>query len=132
MQSDYSLFVKGIQPTWEDEANAKGGRWIVTIPKSERHRSLDEWWLYSMLTCIGETLDDTGTEIAGVVVSIRKREDRVAVWTRNAANEELQMKIGRELRRLVGIPINVAVKYQAHNDAIAAGGRAGKGCAYEA
>ena len=27
----------------------------------------------------------------GVVVSIRKREDRVAVWTRNAANEELQV-----------------------------------------
>ena len=32
----------------------------------------------------------------------------------------MRMKIGRELRRLVGIPINVAVKYQAHNDAIAA------------
>ena len=42
------------------------------------------------------------------------------------------MKIGRELRRLVEIPINIPVKYQAHNDAIAAGGRAGKGCAYEA
>ena len=34
------------------------------------------------LGAIGEVLDEGGDVISGVAVNLRKREDRVAIWTR--------------------------------------------------
>jgi hypothetical protein len=31
--TDYPFFRSGIKPTWEDSSNAKGGKWIVRLPK---------------------------------------------------------------------------------------------------
>jgi translation initiation factor 4E len=31
--SDYHLFKEGISPLWEDEANEKGGKWMVRLRK---------------------------------------------------------------------------------------------------
>jgi Eukaryotic initiation factor 4E len=41
--------------------NAKGGKWVLTINKSDR-RNLDDWWLHSILAVIGETLEQEGHE----------------------------------------------------------------------
>jgi len=40
--------------------------------------------LAQVLGCIGEVLDESGDIISGVAVNIRKREDRVAIWTRTS------------------------------------------------
>lgn len=42
---DYSLFKKGISPMWEDEANIRGGRWLVPLEKKQRGNELDKFWL---------------------------------------------------------------------------------------
>lgn len=42
---DYSLFKKGIRPMWEDEANRKGGRWLISLEKKQRLVDLDRFWL---------------------------------------------------------------------------------------
>lgn len=34
--NDYSLFKKNIRPMWEDKANKRGGRWLLTINKTLR------------------------------------------------------------------------------------------------
>ena len=31
--TDYHFFRDGIKPTWEDPGNAKGGKWIIRLPK---------------------------------------------------------------------------------------------------
>ena len=43
-----------------------------------------------LMALIGEQFDDT-EEICGVVVSVRQRQDKLALWTRNASNEALQV-----------------------------------------
>lgn len=42
---DYSLFKKGIKPMWEDEANVRGGRWLINLDRKQRGNDLDNYWL---------------------------------------------------------------------------------------
>lgn len=46
--------------------------------------------LPKLLAMIGEQFDQ-GDEICGAVVNVRKREDRVSIWTKNATNEAAQV-----------------------------------------
>jgi hypothetical protein len=52
----YYLFKKGIEPKWESPANAGGGSWSANVPGKgpEAKRRLDEWWIHSVMACIGE------------------------------------------------------------------------------
>jgi hypothetical protein len=45
-----------------------------------------------LLALIGEQFD-FGDEICGVVVSVRQKQEKVAIWTKNAANEAAQVCI---------------------------------------
>src|SRR6056300_1703439 len=40
--TDYHFFREGIKPTWEDSSNAKGGKWIVRLPKGLASRYWEE------------------------------------------------------------------------------------------
>ena len=45
--SNYHIFVKGVEPMWEDRANVNGGKFVLTIPKKEsKGGRLDESWLF--------------------------------------------------------------------------------------
>lgn len=30
---------------WEDSQNKRGGRWLITLAKQQRHTELDHFWL---------------------------------------------------------------------------------------
>ena len=91
---DYSLFREGIEPAWEHPGNSKGGRWVFRIPNSGP-RSMDDLWLSLLLSLIGEQYEDSEPDaICGVVISIRKSENRLALWTKNAQNVENTKKLG--------------------------------------
>ena len=47
--TDYHFFRDGIKPTWEDSSNAKGGKWIVRLPKGLASR----YWEEVILALIG-------------------------------------------------------------------------------
>lgn len=131
---------------WEDPINAKGGKWIFTNPRSRKAR-LDECWLYvvccrhvakrasgcwsgthdggcaffQMLSLIGETLQDED-DVCGAVASVRKAQDRIAIWSATAHAEDRQKAIGRSFRQaLVDFGKNEVLKYQSHADAAASG-----------
>ena len=44
------------------------------------------------MALIGEQFDDAD-EICGVVASVRQRQDKLSLWTKNAANEAAQVFI---------------------------------------
>lgn len=44
MGANYHFFLKGVQPMWEDPANAQGGKWTLTIPKNKKD-NIDAFWL---------------------------------------------------------------------------------------
>ncbi|VFR01546.1 unnamed protein product [Cuscuta campestris] len=70
-------------------------------------------WLETLMALIGEKFDEA-EEICGVVASVRPRQDRLALWTKNAANEAVQMSIGRKWKELLNVTDKIA--YSFHDD----------------
>jgi len=101
---------------WEDATNVNGGKWVVPLPKN-RKDILDEYWLQSVLTVIGENFDE-GDEICGCVVSIRKQQDRLALWTKTADNKEACISIGKQIKAALNLPETPKISYQVHNDSL--------------
>uniref|UniRef100_A0A7S0VVQ5 mRNA cap-binding protein n=1 Tax=Hemiselmis tepida TaxID=464990 RepID=A0A7S0VVQ5_9CRYP len=120
--SNYHLFKTGIEPMWEHPANEVGGKWTYSIPKKDGKKVIDDMWLYSALALIGENLD-SGEELCGAVISLRKAGDRVAVWTRNADQEAAVMEIGGQFKAAISeclqgeVPAG-SIEYHVHNDAL--------------
>nr|CAD7402458.1 unnamed protein product [Timema cristinae] len=119
---DYSLFKKGIRPMWEDDANNRGGRWLINLEKKQRSSDLDNFWLEVLLCLVGEAFDDYGHEVCGAVVNIRSKGDKIALWTANASNSESNVAIGRKLKERLCIPSNLTIGYQHHKDTMVRAG----------
>lgn len=115
--SNYHIFKEHIEPKWEDTANAKGGKWTVSVPPKSRGSALDQMWLWTVLACIGETILSPD-DVCGLVVSVRKAGDRVQIWTRDATNEAACRDIGRSLKETLELPDNVIIGYQSHADSM--------------
>ncbi len=112
--SNYHLFKKDIEPKWEDKENERGGQWNLIIHRKDRER-LDKMWLWTILALVGETIEESD-EICGCVVSVRKNQDRIAIWTKNAAKETTQRSIGRQWKSIV--ELSTAIEYQVHSDSL--------------
>ncbi|KAG6897307.1 hypothetical protein C0992_002609 [Termitomyces sp. T32_za158] len=98
--SNYHLFKAGIKPMWEDEANANGGKWVLTMRNNPT--LLDRCWSWLTMALIGEELED-GDEICGAVVSLRSKVDRIQVWTRSKDDVEKLNAIGKKLVALLDV-----------------------------
>lgn len=137
---DYSLFKEGIKPAWEDEFNHGGGRWTYTVERRGSNMNgvsipsvIAQAWLDVMLCLIGEGFDPYGDMIGGGVCGLRalkgggsKQADnmiaKIHIWTKDASNQEAQMKIGEILQEVLHAPPGTLV-YQPHETAGAGGGR---------
>jgi len=116
LNSNYHLFKEHTEPKWEHADNVRGGKWIA-VCKSGNRDQLDKMWLWTVLACIGENFEDEN-EICGCVVSIRKGQDRLALWTRTAHNDTVQRRIGAQLKKVLELPDNVSIGYQVHSDSM--------------
>ena len=115
--SNYWIFKDGIEPKWEDVNNAHGGSWTANISK-DSDINVDSIWLLCILSLIGENVDD-GTEVCGAVISVRNRGDRMAVWTRSAEVQDVQVSIGNKLKGCLEAPA-LKLEYNLHNEPTAA------------
>ncbi|KAJ1737150.1 eukaryotic translation initiation factor 4E [Coemansia sp. Benny D160-2] len=111
--SNYHLFRKGIRPMWEDSANDNGGRWGYQFPRTIGEK-VNEHWLHTLLACIGETFESS-KDVCGAVFSNRKNCFRVAIWTRNAKDQEACENIGHHLKSVLGV--HNTLEYFPHNEA---------------
>jgi len=98
--SNYHLFKSGIKPMWEDEANANGGKWVLTMKNNQT--LLDQCWQWLTMALVGEELDESD-EICGAVVSLRSKVDRIQLWTRSKDDVEKVNSIGRKLVKLLDV-----------------------------
>lgn len=117
MGSDYCLFKKGIRPMWEDEANVRGGRWVITLNKSNKS-DLDNFWLDTLLVLIGESCEHSN-ELCGAVVNIRGKNNKISIWTANGSNEAAALEIGGKLRDGLRMESAYVLQYQLHKDTMA-------------
>lgn len=118
--SNYHLFKAGIEPKWEDPANAGGGKWIVNILKrpDTAALSVDSLWLETLLACIGEQFGEYADLVCGAVVSTRKQLDRIALWIKeDRSGGDGILKIGQILKAKLQIPQSLKITYATHDDA---------------
>ncbi|KAK2642659.1 hypothetical protein Ddye_024422 [Dipteronia dyeriana] len=108
--ADFYCFKSNIEPKWEDPVCANGGKWTVI---TQRGKS-DTYWLYTLLALIGEQFEH-GDEICGAVVNVRGRQEKVSLWTKNAANEAAQVSIGEQWKKL--LDFNDTIGFVFHDDA---------------
>jgi len=114
--SNYHLFKDHIEPKWEDQLNSRGGKWTILLPKN-RKELVDQAWLYAILACIGESFD-FADEVCGIVVSIRKPQDKFAIWTKDWRNENNVLSLGRQLKGMLELPENISMGYLSHEDSL--------------
>ncbi|VBB26822.1 unnamed protein product [Acanthocheilonema viteae] len=103
---DFHMFKEGIKPVWEDEANRKGGKWILRLKKGFSSRI----WENLILAMIGEQFL-VGEEICGA-------EDIVSLWNRTADNLATTNRIRDTLRRVLNLPPNAILEYKRHDDCL--------------
>lgn len=86
--SDYHVFKDGIRPVWEDEANKRGGKWIVRLKKGVA----DRYWEDLLLAIIGDQFLEAGDEVCGAVLSVRSGEDVLSVWTKIDGGRNIKIR----------------------------------------
>jgi len=105
MGCDYSLFKTGVKPMWEDESNKKGGKWNLNTSLKSRKQELDSLFTDLVLMMIGENEEASiCDEINGVVLNVRHKGDKLALWTRTTNDKELVMSIGELMKRCLNLP----------------------------
>eukprot|EP00804_Cyclotella_cryptica_P025897 CCRYP_002741-RB/>CCRYP_002741-RB protein AED:0.04 eAED:0.04 QI:362/1/1/1/1/1/2/244/263 len=113
--TDYHCFREGIQPTWEDPSNARGGKWIVRLKKGLASR----YWEEIVLAMIGGQFSQVPSdEICGAVVSIRFSEDIVSVWNKTANSREITERVRDAIKRILHLPNSVHMEYKPHQDSL--------------
>lgn len=121
LNSNYHIFREGVEPMWEDPMNNQGGKFVLTIPKKDsKSGKCEEWWLFTVLAVIGESMDLNGDEVCGAVVSIRKNQDRIALWLKSA-DREICIKVGERWKKALELTNKTVLKFQVHKDAAASG-----------
>ncbi|KAI1918019.1 hypothetical protein LOZ39_001444 [Ophidiomyces ophidiicola] len=111
--SDYHIFKKGIRPVWEDQANKKGGKWIVRLKKGVA----DRYWEDLLLAMIGDQFAEASDEVCGAVLSVRSGEDVLSVWTKIDGGRNI--KIRETIKRLLNFPSDTNIVWKSHDDSIA-------------
>lgn len=120
---DYSIFKKGIKPMWEDRANVKGGRWIISFDAKRRHKDsvnlgLDGYWIELLMCLVGEAFgEEYGNVINGAVVSVRNRNDKISLWLSNYVDPEVVKNIGAVIKERLNLFNVCTIIFEAHEEA---------------
>ena len=112
LRADVHFFLTNVQPTWEEPANALGGRWVIEYKRGEED-ALNLAYTLTLLALIGEAFSDS-EEVMGVVLSIRKGKNKLYVWTKTGSRREEQMRIGKEWKDIA--EYRGRIGYMLHED----------------
>ena len=107
------FFKKGIKPMWEDSKNLDGGRWLHTFEKSnESIKFLEECWVNTLISLVGSDYDEENEFVNGAVVNIRHKFNKLALWTSNQKNMDMQKRIGKRFKRILNVKCTII--FEAH------------------
>ncbi|EAY18593.1 Eukaryotic initiation factor 4E family protein [Trichomonas vaginalis G3] len=99
-----NLFRNDTRPMWEDEANRKGGSFLVRLQKNQVKSS----WERLVLNLIGEQFPE---DVVGIAVSTRARADLFYFWHQHAADANIRLDIAQTITKLLELPIKFKIDY---------------------
>jgi translation initiation factor 4E len=115
---DLHVFRKGIRPVWEDEENKGGGKWMVRLPKGKSAL----YWENLILAMLGDQFLAASQYICGVVVSIRYKEEILALWIKSTGGDtainNYICDIFKKVLQMSGKYEGNVFEYKAHQDSL--------------
>jgi hypothetical protein len=114
----YSLFVEGVQPTWEDETNRAGGEVYCRCHMSGA--AMDAMWLDTVLGCVGGTMEPERVVGVRVVDNTVKgsgaTQSKIEVWYRALADPAEKGDILRNVRAALTAGPDIKFVHQDHEE----------------
>lgn len=92
-------------------SNARGGKWIIRLPKGLASRYWEEIIL-AFLGCQFAGVPDG--ELCGAVLSVRYAEDILGVWNRSGTDRDLIDKIRDAIKKVLQLPPHANMEYKPH------------------
>jgi len=109
---DYLLFRDSIAPMWEDNHNAKGGKWQIRIKKGYGSRC----WELIILNWIGNFFETN--DVTGIIVSTTSDDEVIiSIWNENSSSQFCKIKIRNKLCEILNINTNKCgqiLEYRTH------------------
>jgi len=112
----YSMFRAGVAPDYEDVANMKGGRWMVSCPRVEREDMLDTRWQEVLFMVVGEHMTEFSGLINGAEACVRKQGDRLEVWVKDVSMMRGVVEVGRRIKSKLGLDTSKRIKFSLHKE----------------
>lgn len=98
--SRFYIFRNGVQPLWEDKANA-GGK-LVSIEHQIAHArkaNISERWIDVVLSILGESISQSSL-VNGVEFTVRKGTYNIAIWLAPCQQRDAEL-VQKDLARIV-------------------------------
>ena len=115
-------FKRGVTPSWEHPANHNGGKWIVVVPKLMSVGVFNE--------VLAAIISGKLQAVNGVLLSKKRREDLVNVWTAAAPEAQLELVKSAIVERLAkNLGIEADISFKRHGSKKAQ--KTAKGLGYE-
>jgi len=98
---NFHLFKSGIEPKWEDIHNFNGGKWMLIVSK-QNYSIVNDLWEKTLVALVSGMFGNLNTEnINGIVLSVKKNIIKIAIWTKNSLNKNIQMNIGFLWKKII-------------------------------
>ena len=105
---EFLYFKTGIKPLWEDPSNLNGGRFYVSLKKSQLTNRIWEDLLIGLMLASSEF-----SKLNGVILNVRQSEIFISIWTKQLDMEENQLY--REwIRKTLEFPNEQSIEYKQH------------------
>ena len=87
----------------------------------QRREKLDKLWMTTCIAAISEQLESEtfSDQVCGIVVSVRKNQDRLAVWIRSGtANESAVLAVGNRWKNVLELRGQSKIGFQVHSESM--------------
>lgn len=102
----FMIFRKGIEPAWEDPANATGGHFMVTVKNSVKQQQVDEYWNNIVLAMVGNSIDEckqiTGVRLVDKLSAKAKVTDhiRIELWYNSSSTDAEIQNLRKSMEKI--------------------------------
>ncbi|KAG0441334.1 Eukaryotic translation initiation factor 4E [Dictyocoela muelleri] len=112
INSNLHFFREGISPMWEDDANIRGGKWVIELPKGFEG-DIEDMWRKTMAFCISELTDEK--ILCGCVYSPRRQIDRFSLWV--SCTDKKAFEVGKIWKDILNLK-DIEFTFFVHENAI--------------
>lgn len=142
--STVMIFRDSIEPKWEDQCNAGGGRWFFDInyihsssQSSSSSSSLSglnqqqsinqqlenffiskNYWTECLQLIMSGSLGDYDWNIVGMILNLKPTKYRISLWIRSSTNFDQIIELGKQLRKRLNLQCQIKFELHTENDVV--------------